>query len=157
VHVHFQRLPRHPQRVADAVLRIEQVLLAESVNQLTIGRQGDALGDLEGLELVLESNLPAVTAQAQRSPRVHPFDVRTTHAHVRPFKGSLGLGLGGFHGFFDGQHCRVEVDDRALPPAPGLGHTQSRHFQPAFVVALASERAGLGCPQIQPEDVLILA
>src|SRR5215813_9107923 len=109
--------------MADAVLRVEQVLLRLGVNQGAIRRHRDALSDLEDLAYVLAGYFAVSRSQRQSTARIKPFDVRSAHPDVGRIDRDTRRVLGLFNGFLHGEYCRIEVDDDSLAPALRFRHT----------------------------------
>ena len=75
-------------------------------------------------------------------------------AHIQHGDRHAGHAFGTLDRVFDGAGGGVDVDDHPLAHAGGRGAADAGDVHLAVLIRLADDRADLGGPDVQPDDVL---
>src|SRR6266545_1833871 len=114
VDLDFQPHARHAERLADAILIVDDEGLRQSVDDLAVGREVDGLRRLERALDVDGVDLAALAGHRHHAAAVDAADVPTGHARVDRRDLDPGPLLRFFHRPADRLHRRVDVDDHTL-------------------------------------------
>ena len=82
MHVHFQSLAQHPGRVGDAVLAINEEMLANGVDDRVVRRQIDGLGVLDHVLNVVLGDFPVGGNHRMNTTIVKAADMAAAHAKI---------------------------------------------------------------------------
>jgi hypothetical protein len=150
VHLRLEAHAGHADRLADALLVIDQELLRDDVQDLLVGRDGngargvdDAL-DVAGRDLALANRDDAVRVQAAH---VAAGDARVDVADL-----AAGHQLGFLDRALDRQHGGLDVDHHALLQAARGMAADADDLDPALRHQLADDRDDLGGADVEAHD-----
>ena len=147
--VHLQPPPQQPQRVADAALVIEQILLRQHVQQLLPRRQRHALRRFDGPPDVLRHHLARARPQRHPTPAVDAADVRTRHADDRALHRQPGSLLGRFHRLPGRIHGGVQINQNILAKPFRLGAARPAQAQLTVAIGFGNQDVHGAAAQVQ--------
>ena len=98
MNIRLQTLSDHAQRIADAILRIDNEFMGKHVQDFAIGRKGDIPGCVNGPAHIFTLNIPGPRAEGNSRAAVYAADVGARNSDHRRFHGDVGNSLS----FFDG-------------------------------------------------------
>jgi len=146
----FEANARHPYRLADTFLVVDDEFLGKDVQYLLVcrnrdrSRRVDDAIDIARTHLAVADGNDAVRIQASYvaagNARIYRVDVATCHQ------------LGFFDGALYRVNRRLDIDDHSLFQAARRMRADSDDLDFAAVPDLAHDRDDLGCTDIQPDD-----
>ena len=145
-----RRTPGHADRVADALLAVDDEFLRQHVQDLLVGGDRDRLGRIDHVLDVAVADL--LVAHAHDAVGVEAAHVAAGDAGVHRVDLAAGHELGFLHGALDRLHRRLDVDDHALlQPARGL-RAQAEQLDHPVRADLADQRDDLGGADVEADD-----
>src|ERR1700722_2253409 len=153
MHVGFEALANHADGVADIVLRIQEKFLRQHVQDFAIFGKLHAASSFNGAANVVALNIAGTRADGDAAAAIYAADVNSGDADQRRFDGHTDDGFGFFHRAANGADREIEIHDLTFAPAFGFGGAQGRETHSAQFIEFAHQRAGLGAPDIEGDNV----
>src|SRR5579872_2762088 len=125
----LEAVPRHADRVADAVLPVHGVRARYDVDDLAVRRDADRLGRLDDAVHVVLADLVVGVRDGDDAGRVLAPEVSASERHDHRLDAVAGHALGRHGGGLDGGDRLLEVHDGAFAQAVGwaLTHAEYAH------------------------------
>src|SRR5215469_11406154 len=120
VHTDFEASGDHAQRIVHAGLIIENELLREQVEDLSVGGQLNVASFFDRLADFVASDFAGAT-ENQTAVSVDSAHMRTRDAEYSALDREARAILGFFDGLLDGGNCFFQIDDHALARAARIG------------------------------------
>lgn len=153
VNVRLETASRHSSRVEDAVVPVHHELLWHDVDDLTIRRQGNGLGCVDGPEDVFPADLAVLAGDRDHRTTVEPLDVASRQTHVGGLDLDTGHQLRLFHYPLDGVDRLLETDHHSLAQSLRFGRADADDLQPALFGDFADDGRHLGRTDVDAHDV----
>ena len=154
VRLYFQTHAAHADRLADAVLTIDDELLRQDVQDFLIGRDRHRLGgfdhpfDIAGGDFLVLDRHHAV--------RVEALDVAAGDAGVHILDLAVGHQLDFLDHPADGVHRLLDINDDALLQAARVLRAHADDIEMALIVDLGDQRDDFRRPDVQPDDQILV-
>ena len=149
VHVGFEALADHANRVADIVLRVEKKFLGQNVEDFAIFGKLHAAGGFDSATNIVTLNVTRASADGDAAAAIDAADVDAGHADKGGFDGHANDGFGFFDGAANRTDREVEIHDLAFAPAFRFGRAERGEAHAAEFVELADQRAGFGAADVE--------
>jgi hypothetical protein len=116
--IHFKLRAHHPDGIMDARLVVEDELLRQEVQNLTVRRQSHGACAVYGRLNFFARDLAHAAAHADAAAAVDAAYVHTANADHRRLNPRLGCTFSGKRSSIDRIRCRTEIGNQALAHAP---------------------------------------
>src|SRR5690348_6694877 len=154
VDIGLQMRTHHAQRIADAVLGIQQELLRQNVQQLAVRRDGNALRRPNHLADVFPSNSMPAIRNGDSAARIDASNVRAADTDVCDVDGDPCGRFSRIHGFLDRKNGRIQINNQAFVPTFGLCYPQAGHLKLSGLSGVTNHSTGLAASQIKANQCL---
>ena len=151
VHARLEPHAGHAERIADAVLIVDDVLLWQHVQHLAVHRDRDGLGRIDHARDVRVADF--LVLDRDDAVRVQPAHVRAGDRRVHGRDLAAGHVLGLVDRLLDRLHGRVDVDDVAAAQAFRRRRSDADDID-AVLGHLAGDAGDLGGADIEADDDL---
>src|SRR5712692_3538926 len=152
--VDFEPLADHPDRVANAILRVHHEFMRKHVQNLAVFGKGDVARRIHGAADVVALDVSRTLSKGDAAAAVYPAHVGSGHSDQRLFHRHIRNAFGFFDRATDGTHGRIEIDDQALAKPLGLGRAKRQKLH-KYAFDFRDQHACFRAADVQPDQVFV--
>ena len=154
MHVDFEALADHAQRIANIVVRVEQKFLREHVQHDAILGKRDIARRIHGVANIVAIDVPRAMPERDSAAAVHAANVAAGDADDRALDGHAGDAFGFFDRAPDRSRRRADIGDQALAQSLGFRRAHGDEFHARFI-HFADDGARLRAADVQRDQIFI--
>lgn len=151
MHMRFQPVPGHADRVGNAELIVHDIFLRKNVYDLAAGRNGHGLGRLDDALDVPRVHFLAVL-EGNGPVGVGSLDVAACDARINRPDFTVGHAFRFFHRLADGLHGLFDIDHHTLAQTGGRAFSDADDVHRSVIRSLAHHTADFGGAYIKAND-----
>src|SRR6185369_13940792 len=144
----------HADRLADAVLAVDDEFLGQDVQDFLIGRNRHRLGGFDNALDVAGRHF--LVLDGDHAVRVEALDVTAGDPGIHVAHLAVGHQLDFLDDTADRMHGVLDIDHDALLQAARVLRTHADHVQMAFLVDLGDQRDDFRRPDVQPDYQILI-
>src|SRR5579862_1182892 len=132
MHVDFETLANHADRITKMILRIEKKILRKHMQNFAIFGERDPASRFYGAAYIVSLNIALALAKRNSAAAVDTFDMAACDSEDRGFDGNSSRAFGLFHRAADGTHRGIEIYDDAFAQTFRFSGAETQKFWSVF-------------------------
>ena len=152
VEIGFELFAEHANRVEDAALSIDVIMLNNRMQERVLCRNADfARVDLYIFNILVVDLVP-LFRQHHAAAIIETLDMTSADPDINAADHHVAFLFGVDHCFVNAFHCRFEIDNLAFADTPGRCLADSENFQCSVGTRFPDDHANLRRPNFQTND-----